>query len=309
MRPLQQAVKDYLSLRRGLGFKLLRHERYLCEFVSFLKEKGTSRITTQLALAFATRHEHQRPEEWAIRLTIVRQFALYRSGTDSSTEVPPHGLLPNGSTRAHPYIYSEDEIRQLLKAARGLPSRSGLRPWTYYCLFGLLAVTGMRLGEAVNLQKRDVDWAQGILTIRDAKYGKCRLVPLHPSTQKILAQYLRRRDRSLAGKSIDHFFVSGRGSRLDSGSIHRVFYALSREVGLRAADASHGPRLHDLRHRFAVETLTRWYRTGEDVARRLPVLSTYLGHVCVTNTYWYLSNTPELMGAASKRLEKRWRGI
>jgi integrase/recombinase XerD len=309
MRSLRQAVDDYLSLRRSLGFKLLRHEHYLREFVSFLKQKGVTRITTQLALEFATRHQHQKPAEWAIRLTIVRQFACYRSGADPKTEVPPRGLLPLGSRRAHPYIYSDDEIRQLLEAAKGLSSKSCLRPWTYYCFFGLLAVTGMRLGEAANLQTSDVDWSQGVLTIRGAKFGKSRLVPLHASTQKILAQYAKRREQFLAGKAADHFFVSDRGRRLNSGSIHQTFYALSRHVGLRAADASHGPRLHDLRHRFAVETLTRWYRTGEDVAQRLPVLSTYLGHVCVTNTYWYLSNTPELMGAAGTRLEKRWNGI
>ena len=309
MRSLRAAVDDYLSLRRGLGFKLLRHERCLREFASFLKEKGTSRISTQLALEFATRHPHHKPAEWAIRLAIVRQFAGYRSGTDPTTEIPPRALFPRRSQRAQPYLYSDDEIRQLLHAAKSLPSMYSLRPWTYYCLFGLLAVTGMRIGEAVNLQSHDVDWSQGLLTIRNAKFGKSRLVPLHISTQKMLAKYVKHRDQFFAGRPVDHFFVSRRGSRLDSSDIHRIFYMLSRQIGLRAADASHGPRLHDFRHRFAVETLTRWYRTGEDVARRLPALSTYLGHVCVTNTYWYFTNTPELMGAAGKRLEKRWKGI
>ena len=308
MRPLRQAVDDYLQLRRGLGFKLQRHEPCLREFVSFLKEKRASRITSQLALQFATRHQHQKPEEWAIRLTIVRQFASYRSGTDPRTEVPPQGLLLYSPKRAQPYLYSDNEIRQLLRAAKDLPG-AGLRPWTYYCLFGLLAVSGMRLGEAVNLQTQDIDWAQGVLTIRGAKFGKSRLVPLHASTRKILAQYLRRRNRFLSGKPIDHFFVSDRGRRLNYCCIHQIFYKLSRQIGLRAAGASHGPRLHDFRHRFAVETLTSWYRAGKNVAQFLPVLSTYLGHATVTDTYWYLTNTPGLMAAAGKRLEKRWRGV
>lgn len=309
MRTPQQAVADYLSLRRGLGFKLEKHEVCLREFVSFLKKKGTSRITTQLALQFATQHRDQQPTEWAVRLSIVRGFACYRSGADPATEIPPPGLLPNRPARAQPYLYSEDEIRRLLTAAENLSSIFSLRPRTYYCLLGLLVVTGMRLGEVINLQLQDVDWSEGLLTIRNTKFGKSRLIPLHPSTQKILAEYAKQRDRFFAGRSVQHFFVSSRGNHLDKGDIHRTFYVLSRQIGLRAPTASRGPRLHDFRHRFAVETLVRWYRRGEDPARRLSVLSTYLGHAHVTDTYWYLTNTPELMAAAGKLLEKRWKGV
>ena len=159
MRTPQQAIADYLSLRRGLGFKLEKHEVCLREFVSFLKKKGTSRITTQLALQFATQHRDQRPTEWAVRLSIVRGFACYRSGADPATEIPPPGLLPNRPPRAQPYLYSEDEIRRLLTAAENLSSIFSLRPPTYYCLLGLLVVTGMRLGEVINLQLQDVDWS------------------------------------------------------------------------------------------------------------------------------------------------------
>lgn len=309
MRTPQQAIVDYLSLRRGLGFKLEKHEVCLREFVSFLKKRGTSRITTQLALQFATLHRDQQPAQWAVRLSIVRGFAGYRSGTDSATEIPPAGLLPNRPPRAQPYLYSEDEIRGLLTAAENLSSICSLRPRTHYCLLGLLVVTGMRLGEVINLQPQDVDWSEGMLTIRNAKFGKSRLIPLHPSTQKILAEYAKHRDRFFAGQPVQHFFVSSRGNRLDKGDIHRTFYGLSRQIGLRAPSASRGPRLHDFRHRFAVQTLLRWYRRGEDPERRLPVLSTYLGHSHVTDTYWYLTNTPELMAAAGKLLEKRWKGV
>jgi integrase/recombinase XerD len=309
MRTPQQAVADYLSLRRGLGFKLEKHEVCLREFVSFLKKRGTSRITTQLALQFAALHRDQQPAEWAVRLSIVRGFACYHSGIDPATEIPPPGLLPNRPSRAQPYLYSEEEIRRLLTAAENLSSVCSLRPQTYYCLLGLLVVTGMRLGEVINLQLQDVDWSEGMLTIRHTKFGKSRLIPLHSSTQKILAEYANHRDRFFAGRAVQHFFVSSRGNRLDKGDIHRTFYVLSRQIGLRAPAASRGPRLHDFRHRFAVQTLLRWYRRGEDPERRLPILSTYLGHSHVTDTYWYLTNTPELMAAAGKLLEKRWKRV
>ena len=216
---------------------------------------------------------------------------------------------PTGPQRAQPYFYSDHEIRTLLKAAKTRPSIDPLRPWTYHCLFGLLAVTGLRLGEALNLRPGDMDWSEGILTIRGAKFGKSRLVPLHTSTCKVLADYAKRRDERFGVRAEGHFLVNLNGNRLDKGEVHRAFYLLSRQIGLRAVDASRGPRLHDFRHRFAVETLLRWYRNGEDPKRRLPILSTYLGHAHVTDTYWYLTGTPELLGAAAKRLEKRWEAL
>jgi len=166
----------------------------------------------------------------------------------------------------------------------------------------------MRISEALNLQVKDVDGREGCSRFTD-EVRQSRLVPLHASTRRVLLAYAKRRDRYFAGKSVSHFFVSSRGTRLDGGHVRRTFYKLSRQIGLRAASASHGPRLHDFRHRFAVETLVRWYRKDEDVARRLPILSTYLGHAHVTDTYWYLTSTPELRGAAGKRMEKRWGGV
>jgi integrase/recombinase XerD len=197
----------------------------------------------------------------------------------------------------------------LLEAAKTRPSLDPLRCWTYYCLFGLLAVTGLRLGEALNLRSDDVDWSEEMLTIRGAKFAKSRLVPLHSSTCNVLADYAKRRGKRFGRRELVHFFVNKNGHRLDKGEVHRSFYALSRQIGLRAAEASHGPRLHDFRHCFAVHTLLRWYQTGEDPERRLPILSTYLGHAHVTDTYWYLTGTPELLGAATRRLEKRWEAL
>jgi integrase len=296
-------------MRRSLGFKLVRHEAGLHEFVSFLARRSSPHVTVKLALEWATQDSNHKPYEWAARLSIVRGFARYWSATDPSTEVPPLGLLPYRPPRARPYFYSNHEIEKLLKAAKTRPSIDPLRPWTYYCLFGLLAVTGLRLGEALNLQTGDMDWSEGILTIRGAKFGKSRLVPLHDSTRRVLADYAKHRTRRFGARAEGHFLVNKNGNRLDKGEVHRTFYILSRQIGLRAVDASRGPRLHDFRHRFAVQTLLRWYRNGEDPKRRLPILSTYLGHAHVTDTYWYLTGTPELLGAAGKRLEKRWEGL
>lgn len=309
MKTLRQAVRDYLALRRSLGFKLKEHERCLRELLSFLKKNGSTRLSIRMALQFATQHQHQQPAQWAARLRVVRGFARYRSGEDPLTQIPPLGLLPYRAPRARPYIYSAAEIRKLLRAALHLRSTATLKPWTYYSLFGLLATTGMRISEALNLQIKDIDWFEGILTIHGTKFGKSRWVPLHPSTRKVLSAYAKRRDCLLEKKPVSHFFVSSRGTRLDGGDVRRTFYQLSRQVGLRDVSASHGPRLHDFRHRFAVQTLLRWYRKGADVERLLPVLSTYLGHAHVTDTYWYLTNTPELMGAAGQRMEKRWGGL
>src|SRR5215510_14569669 len=306
MNTLRESVADYLAMRRGLGFKLSEAGKGLLDFVSFLEQRGATSITTSLALEWAQQPSSAQPAEWARRLSMVRCFARYRSAIDPQTEIPSPKLLPYRPKRARPYLYTDQEIEQLLAAAISLPPADGLRRWIYHALLGLLAVAGLRIREAIGLKLEDVDLSEGILTVRGAKFGKSRLVPLHASTRQVLANYKSRRDDFLAGRSASYFFISQRGNHLDTGDVHRTFYLLSRQIGLRDPDSSSGPRLHDFRHRFAVETLLRWYRAGEDVERRLPVLSTYLGHVNVSDTYWYLTACPELMGLAIKRLERRW---
>jgi integrase/recombinase XerD len=303
--PWRKAVDGYVDMRCSLGFKLHDAKAGLKKFASFLEQRRATRITISLAMEWAQQDKTARPVEWARRLTFVRGFARYWSAHDSQTEIPPCGLLPHRPKRSRPYLYSNDEIWKLLQAASQLPSVSGLRGPTYYCLLGLLTVTGLRISEARNLKTEDVDLQKGLLTIRGTKFGKSRLVPIHPSTCAVLTDYASRRDRFLARLPVT-FFVSGRGTRLDGAEIRRTFYALSRQVGLRGPSDSHGPRLHDFRHRFAVETLIRWYRSGQDIERRLPILSTYLGHVHVADTYWYLTGSPELMGLAVKRFEDYW---
>lgn len=269
-----------------------------------------SYITRDLALAWAQKPLNALPACWAQRLSFVRGFARYRSATDPRTQIPPQGLLPFQPKRARPYLYSDEEVRSLLHAALKMPcrwERGKLRPWVYHCLFGLLSVSGLRLGEARNLELQDVDLKAGVLTIRGAKFGKTRLVPLHASTCTVLADYLAHRQRHWKGRAVStYLFVSSTGNRLDGGDIHRTFYALSRQIGLRGPSASRGPRLHDMRHRFATNTLVQWYRSGQDPERRLPLLSAYLGHVHVADTQWYLEASPELMREAMQRLQQRW---
>jgi integrase len=307
MNTLRQAIHEYLILRRSLGFKLQEAASGLLDFAKFMEQQRASYITRSLAVAWAKQKSGVQPTEWARRLGFVRMFALHRSATDPRTQIPPRGLLPYKPKRARPYIYSDREIQNLLQAALKLPESGGLRPWTYHCLFGLLSVTGLRLSEARNLELPDVDLQARVLTIRGAKFGKSRLVPLHPSTSKVLANYILRRERIWAGRTVSRcLFVSNWGNRLDTGEIHRTFYVLSRQIGLRGPADSHGPRIHDLRHAFASKTLLRWYRVGENAEQSLPILSAYLGHVHWRDTFWYLSAFPELMHEAMSRLERCW---
>ncbi|HEY6373877.1 MAG TPA: tyrosine-type recombinase/integrase [Candidatus Sulfotelmatobacter sp.] len=310
MNALRKAVHEYLSLRRSLGFKLQDAGKGLLDFVSFMEHHRTSYITQALALAWAQQPVNVQPAQWAKRLSFVRGFAHHRSATDPRTQIPAQGLLPFRPKRARPYLYSDDEIRRLLRATLDMPCRceaSKLRPWTYHSLFGLLSVSGLRLGEARSLELQDLDLKAAVLTIRSGKFGKSRLVPLHASTCKVLADYIARRKRHWVGRPVSSYlFLSNWGNRLDGGEIHRTFYALSRQIGLRGISDHHGPRLHDMRHRFATNTLVTWYRSNLDPERLLPILSAYLGHVHVADTQWYLSSSPELMREAMRRLEHRW---
>ena len=258
MNTLREALEEYLSLRRNLGFKLRDTGKALLDFVTYMEQHGASYITQALALAWAQQPQNVQPAHWARRLSFVRGFARHRSASDSRTEIPAQGLLPFQPKRARPYVYSDDEIKSLLSAALEMPyryERGALRPWVFYCLFGLLSVAGLRIGEALSLELRDVDLAAGVLTVRGTKFGKNRLVPLHSSTCKVLADYITRRNRHWTGRPVSSYlFVSSWGNRLDGGEVHRTFYALSRQIGLRGPSDSHGPRLHDYADPFVVPT-------------------------------------------------------
>jgi len=305
MTRLRRSLQEYLAARRALGFGLVWNEIAISDFLSFLERQGVCVITTALAVQWAMLPLNAHPAQWTRRLGIVRRFAKYCSAVDPRHEVPPPGLLPFRRPRQQPYIYSDEEILRLIEVTRSLRPKAGLRPLTYATLIGLLAVTGMRAGEAVALDDADVDLVRGVLTIRLTKYGKSRLIPVHSSAQHQLQRYVRRRNRICPAPSSPSFFLSDSGTRVSYWSVHRTFMRLSRLTGLRGLTDRHGPRLHDLRHRFTVQTLVNWYREGADVERRLPSLSVYLGHASVVNTYWYLTATPELLQLAAATLGRQ----
>ena len=300
MSELRPALADYLSLRRSLGYKLRRPEKLLHQFIAFLEAAGVRTITTKHALTWACQPENGNANWWAYRLSAVRGFANYLHAIDAVVEVPPRDLLPCHPRRASPYLYNEQEIAALIEAASRL--RTPLRVATYQTLIGLLAVTGMRIGEAINLDRQDFDAGNGILVIRHAKFNKIRELPLHSTTVAALHRYLIRRNRQRYGVRTPALFISTAGTRLLYCSIQWTFQRLVRQAGLAPRTARCRPRIHDLRHAFAVSTLLEAYRDDCDAWQRLTLLSTYLGHVDPARTYWYLSAAPELLAKAAARL-------
>jgi integrase/recombinase XerD len=302
MSPLASALAEYLTIRRRLGFKLHTHGQLLSSFVAHMDEQGATTVTSDLALAWAGRPTRANPSRWGARLSVVRVFARYLKTIDPATEVPSTDLLPARSQRATPYLYSASDIDALMAAARRLPSEH--RAATYATLIGLLAVTGMRIGEAIRLDLDDIDWSEGSLTIRASKFGKSREVVLHPTTVEALRAYAERRQHLRPRPRTPSFFVSLTDTRLIYNNVHFTFHELVEETGIGPRSQRCRPRPHDLRHTFAVNTLLAWYREGLDVASRMHLLSTYLGHLDPADTYWYLSATPELLGLAGERLER-----
>lgn len=303
MKTLAQALEEYLALRRALGFKMDDAQRLLSRFLALLEQQGSAYITNELALQWATQSPTASPAEGARRLTLVRGFARFRVAMDPRTQIPPVGLLSARAQRAVPYLYTETEVVRLLEAAAQLPSPTGLRARTIVIALGLLSVTGMRVGELLALNDADVDLTRAEVTIRHGKFDKARALPLHPTTGKELRAYVTARNRVFPIAPTPSFLISEQGTRLSQWSLRSTFVKLSCQTGLRGATDRHGPRLHDFRHRFAVEVLLRWYREEVDVERHLPELSTYLGYVKVADTFWYLSATPELLQLALDRLE------
>ena len=307
MSTLRAALGDYLDTRHALGFALRMPGVHLSKFIAFLEQEGAEYITTDLAVRWATLSHSASVAYKAARLADVRRFAAWRKATDPRTEVPPPELLPCRFRRKAPFIYSDRQVQDLLVTARALPSPKGLRGRTYATLFGLISVTGLRVSEAIALDQDDMDLEQGILTIRRTKFGKTRMVPLHDSTCTELRGYAAARDRLLGVTAMPAFFLSERGTRVTIWSTEYNFAWASRHAGLRGPVAGyrhgHGPRIHDLRHRFAVKTLIGWYRSGLDAEREMPKLSAYLGHVHVADTYWDIEAVPELLRLATARLE------
>lgn len=305
MSPLRAALADYLAVRRALGYKLERAEKLLGQFIAYLEERGAQTITVEHALSWAMLPGGG--EAWrALRMSVVRGFAAHLQTIDPACEVPPAELLPSPPHRATPFLYSSEQVAALLEAAGTL---RGTHPAaTYRTLIGLLAVTGMRIGEALALDREDIDSREGAILVRETKFAKSRELALHPSTVEALLRYLGRADRPRAAASTDAVFVSVRGARLAYSSARGTFVRLVDRAGIAPRSASCRPRLHDLRHSFAVATLLDAYRDGGEPQERLALLSTYLGHADPANTYWYLSAAPELMALAAGHLERHLGG-
>lgn len=293
---------DYLDARRTAGFTLASQARVLHGFVHYLTAIEASSITIENALAFATQPAPATPIWWSHRLSVVRGFAAWVRLFEPGTQVPPPGLLPSPNSRRQPHIYTAEDIANLVDGARTL--RPVLRAATHETLIGLLAVTGMRIGEALSLNIADLDLVERIVHVRHGKFDKQRVIPLHPTTVAKLSDYIRQRNDRWPTHDEAPLFVSNSGNRLSYTSAHDVFACLVDHAGIVTATGRRA-RLHDFRHRFAVETLLGWYRSGDDVAAQLPILSTFLGHVKPSNTYWYLTATPELFGLVVDRLQQR----
>ena len=304
MNTLSAQVEDYLRLRRALGFKLERAGLLLPQLVAYLDAAGATTVTSDLAIAWARLPERAQPNHWAARLAVARGFARYLQAIDPATEVPPAGVFPTRRHRPAPYLWSAVDIRLLLETTRSLRPR--LRAAAHEALFGLLAVSGMRLGEAVGLHRDDVDLGHGVITIRHAKFDRSRLVPLHPTATMALRGYAIERDQLCPRPRSEAFFLTSRGTSLNRSDVDKALRHLTTTMGIRTATVH--PRAHDLRHGLAVHTLLGWMRDGVNVDEHIGVLSTYLGHVAPADTYWYLSATPELMALAAERLDVRFGG-
>lgn len=305
MSALEQDLADYLQLRLSLGHELAEARWLLPGFVAYLNAHGTSTVTIEAALGWAQQSATGRGVTVGPRrMTAARGFARYLAGIHPGTEVPPLGLMPHRQRWRRPFIYSPADIDAVISQAR-CSIVSPLRAATYDTLIGLLAVSGLRIGEAIKLDLSDIDWAQGVLLIRESKFGKSRLVPLHGSVMEVLAAHAELRDELQPGPKEPSFFVSLTRNRLSYAVVSQTFRRLVVDAGVGIGSPS-PPRLHDLRHTFAVRTLLGWYRDGQDIQAKLPALSTYLGHREPASTYWYLSASPELLALAAARRDMAW---
>jgi integrase/recombinase XerD len=303
--PLEQNLANYLQLRHSLGHELREARWLLPSFVAYLQEHELRTVSVDAALTWAQRSPTGNGRSVAPRrMTAARGFARYLSGIDPNTEVPPLGLIPSWQRWRRPFIYAPRDIDAIMRQAK-TSIVSPLRASTYQTLLGLLAASGLRIGEAIKLDRSDIDWDQGVLLIRESKFGKSRLVPLHPSAMQALTQHARLRDELQLRPKEPSFFVSLTRKRLIYAVVQDTFRQLVTSAGV-GTDAPSPPRLHDFRHTFAVRTLLGWYRSEEDVQAKIPALSTYLGHREPASTYWYLSAAPELLALAAARQDTAW---
>lgn len=307
MTTVRQHAEEYLAMRRRLGFKLTSFGEKLMSFVAYLEHTGATAVTTRTALAWATDTPRSTDQvHWSRRLMVVRIFARHLKALEPATEIPPADALPHHYRRITPHLFTPAEMTVPLQTADVL--QPAFRALTWHTLLSLLAVTGLRTSESCGLDRADVDLTDGLLTVRDTKFGKSRQIPVHASTTAALRKYARQRDCQRPAPSTPAFLVSTRGTRLDARNLPRTFAKLLDSSGITAGEGHRRPRLHDMRHTFATTTLLNWYRDGADVQAKLPLLTTYLGHADPKSTYWYRSGSPELMALAAAHLEHSFGG-
>jgi integrase len=306
MSTLARSARAYLEMRRSVGYALRQEGRMLADFVGYCEGRGITRVTTEVAFGWATEPASASPTWWAKRLGVVRGFAAHLKTVEKDTEIPPKGLLPGRASRMTPYLFSPAEITALMAAAHALAHP--LRAASFETLIGLMAVTGLRTGEAMALDRADVDLEEGMLTVWRSKLGKSRQVPLHQTTTAALAAYAARRDELCPRAATPSFMLSGAGTRLNYTNASTTFVGLLDGANIVTVPGRRRPRLYDLRHSFAVATLVAWHAEGADVQARLPVLSTWMGHVKPSSTYWYLQAAPELLAVTALRLERYLEG-
>ena len=307
MRDVQALLRDYLTMRRALGFKMQKYEETLKEFVSFFKKSNAKYLTTDFALKWAQKPTEVNPAWWTERLSMLRGFAAYWKIYDSRAEVPPHKILTTIYKRPSPHIYSNDEVCKILNTASQFFPERLLFKHTYSTLFAMLWATGLRVGEARALNREDVDLSIGVIKIRETKFTKSRLIPIHATTRKALQKYATMRDKVFIKLSTPAFFVSdhtSNGTRLGKHTTQATFRKVLHKGGIRHISSKKGPRIHDMRHTFTVNTLIKIYKNGTDINRKIYALSVYLGHQSISSTYWYFSAVPELMRLAMKRVER-----
>lgn len=297
MTDLPTLINDYLGIRRSLGATLDESERYLTSYLAYLTADRLDAITVATATAWA-RQPGGDPHYIAARYATIEIFSRWAHCLDARHDSLPSQNHPRTSKRIVPYLYTDDEVRALINETSILAKK--IRQATLATLIGLLAVTGMRIGEAINLNRDDHQ--PGLLTITNTKFGKSRLVPIHTTTDNALAAYATLRDTTFPAPTTNAFFLSSVGHRLEYKNVHHTFHRLIGRLGITPLSDNCRPRIHDLRHTFAHRALADAYLTGRDPKEILPILSTYLGHVSPESTYWYLTAAPDLMQAAATRL-------
>ncbi|GAA5108981.1 tyrosine-type recombinase/integrase [Haloechinothrix salitolerans] len=307
MSTLRENVTDYLATRRAMGFKLEGLSKLLLSFVAFCEARGATRVQNDLAVEWATATIKVPVSDalFARRMDAVRIFARHQHALDPATQIPPEAICNRRYRPKEPNVFSESEILALLAAADTLSPQ--FKAVTWRTLIGLLAATGMRPGEACHLTVSDIDLTNGVIQVLETKFDKSRLVFIHPTTATVLGHYLQVRHDwvGTTARACPAVFVNSRREAINPDRLGATFKHLVAAAGITTEPGHRPPRVHDLRHTFAVTTMLDWYRDGHDVQQRLPLLSTWLGHVDPTSTYWYLHAVPELLAHAARRLDAR----